>query len=308
MASTSGFCRKPREGNRRGSNGWRVRMLPDAVRWGIPFFGDGPIARLSLTDEEDAVSNTVAAGSHCRQAARVAIEAFVVLLEEASTDGTVTIADARRIARATLAADGPLSEHYERAEEACHAAFELAGVERKRTDFLGRLVVSTFSGLFADPTSGISRERLPQFFKALTMMLGEEIYDEFQAECTVVLNNCRRPDGLVDWDRYAVAPEALDILNQALGLIAVSFQRFETRKDWFLVVMNKGDRERADDVDGPKAFFDARAFRRLFRAMFASVRPETMDEARRQAYMARYGLAPEEVFGPLLAELDALPE
>lgn len=255
------------------------------------------------------------AGKRCRNSAAVAVRAFLDLLEESSSEGVVTIDTARRIANAIMSAGGPLSTHYVRAEAECDAAFALIRVEKQRVDLFGRLITQPFAHLLREERTGIERKHLPQFFAAVRMMLGEEIHDDLKARCVAVAEHHRTEEGPVAWDAFYADPDAQTVLEHVLVTIARSFRRFEPRKDWFLIVMNSnpstislGSNVFVAKKPEDKAVreFSEPNLCRLFKALFAQMRPEHFEAPRRKAFVEKWGSEPDKIFGNVFVELEML--
>ena len=107
------------------------------------------------------------------------------------------------------------------------------------------------------------------------------------------------------------------MLESTLVAIARSFKRFAPRKDWFLIVMNNDPQavSLGSNMFLPKKSDEKRDhefgvlnFVSLFRALFATVRLSDFDHQRRARFLARYGAAPETVFGGLFIELTGIEQ
>jgi hypothetical protein len=245
------------------------------------------------------------------------MRAFLDLLDKAAPDGSISLETVRRIAHAVMDADGALSTYYDLHATGCAAFFELVELERKRTDFFGRVITEPLVPLFDDPNSGIGRKILPQLFLALRLILGDEVYTEYKDRCTRVANELRADGPLVPWAQFFADPRTLEVLENTRIAVAHSFKRFTARKDWFLIVMNTDPHavslgatmfiQKKTDEKMEHAFGDAN-FVHLFRALFAAVRPGQYDAMGRAAFMSKHGATPEAVFGPLFLELAVLDQ
>ncbi|KIL99129.1 hypothetical protein CCC_03347 [Paramagnetospirillum magnetotacticum MS-1] len=238
--------------------------------------------------------------------------ALTDILEEASVDGAVTMDDVRRVAKAVLAARGPLSEHYALWEDGCDSSFTLRRIEQQRTDFMGRIITRPFSDYFDDKNSGIERKHLPQFFAAVRMIIGEEPFDVLRGRANKAAERHRTEEGMVAWGDFYADDDARAVFEDVLVTMARSFRRFEPRKDWFLIIMNSSPSSvsTASNAFIPKRpedkvlreFSEAHMVR-LFQALFASCRPDTFTPERRTAFMEKWGSEPEKIFGPLFVNL-----
>jgi len=256
-------------------------------------------------------------GHRCRDVVGVAMRAFLNLLDGASHDGTIPVEEVHRIAKAVMGADGALLAYYDRYSAACSTVFDIAKIERQRSDFFGRVVTQPFVGLLDDPASGISRKTLPHYFAAVRMMVGEEVYTDYKDRCTAIANEIRANAETIPWESFYADPRTLLILEETLAAIARSFRRFEARKEWFLIVMNNDPHaiSLASNVFVTKSQGTALAegfadehFVRLFRALFASVHPSHFDPPRHAAFVKKYRTTPETLFGPLFVEIEMIEQ
>ncbi len=257
-----------------------------------------------------------AGGRRCRALVGSALKTFLDVVERTADEGgSVSMDQVRRIATAFMAAEGPLTAFYEKTESTCDAVFEMASIERKRIDYLGRLITHPFGHLLDQPGSGIERKHLAQFFAAVRMILGDEMHSELKAKIRLIAETHRGEGGLIEWDSFHGDPRAFLLLERVLVTIARSFRRFDPRKDWFLIMMDSSPSavSVASNAFVPKRpedkaqrQFSERQMVQLFEALFAPVHPTTYDDARRGGFVAHYGSEPQAVFGPFFVELKAL--
>lgn len=179
------------------------------------------------------------AGLRCRAQWEPALRGFLGILERASSNGTISMEQVHRLATAFLRAEGAVGDHFARSENSCREAFAHADMERKRHDHLGRLVARPFASLFANGGTSLDRRHLPQFFTALHMMLGDDIHADLRNRARIVAESYRGKDDSLDWNGFHQDGRSQRILDQVRIFIAKSFRRFETRRDWFLLVMNQ---------------------------------------------------------------------
>ena len=257
-------------------------------------------------------------GHRCREVVALAMRAFLDLLDAAAGDeDKVPVETVRRIALAVMGAEGALANYYDLHSAGCAAFFELSKIERKRTDFFGRMITEPLVPLLDDPASGIGRNNLPQLFDALKMILGDDVYTDYNNRCIRIANELRVDGEMFPWERFYSDERVRQIFEATLVAVARSFKRFGPRKDWFLIVMNndpqavslganmfvqKKSEEKRDHGFGVPNFV------RLFRSLFASVRPSDFDGQRRRRFAATYGATPEVIFGGLFVALTDLEQ
>jgi hypothetical protein len=236
--------------------------------------------------------------NHCRQAANMAIRAFVSLLVEAQTDGQIPLASVARIAEIMMAENGPMADFYRRAEAAIRAAGAEAANELKRTDHLNRLIAQPFAFLLDQPDSGIVRRHLPPLFAAIRTLLGEDSYLDMHAATIALTERHRGGDGLIDWPAFHADPVATALLEDVLVALARAFHHFDSRWDWLVSMMAAP----GPDGNAPPPVTD-RGLAALLLALFADMAAERFDGDRTRAFVARRGVGPEKIFGALFVAL-----
>jgi hypothetical protein len=165
------------------------------------------------------------------------------------------------------------------------------------------------SRLFADDR--LSRDILDNYFSFLHLVLGDT-RDALTERCMAIVAELKEPDPLdFSWDGFYDDPRSKVILWTVLARIAESFRRFDARRDWFIGLMQH--RSQAISL-GPNAFvprhlteephpFGVEEFKLMFGSLFGPVR--TLPRLDALAFERHFGVAPEPLFGPLLAELEA---
>ncbi|MBF0130803.1 MAG: hypothetical protein HQL33_12510 [Alphaproteobacteria bacterium] len=265
--------------------------------------------------EVDALAACV--GTRCREVVGVALRAVLALAEDAASGGVLPLDDLRRIALAVMNTDGALLACYSNHASKCIAYFEMLECERKRKDFFGRVVTHPIGNLLEDPDSGIERKNLPQFFAAIRMIVGDEHNTAYRDLCTMVANELRGGSQEMPWEAFYADPRIVDVLEEVLVAIARSFRHFDPRREWFLILMNTDPESVSlathafvSKKSGEKLShqFGDPHFARLFRALFASVRPETFDKERETAFLGKFGSSPNTIFGNLFVELANLEQ
>jgi hypothetical protein len=234
-----------------------------------------------------------ATGRKCRSAFQPALRSFLSLLDRASSNGVIEMEQVRKLAVAFLRAEGPMADYYRKCESACAAAFAEHDLDRHRHDHFGRLVAKSFSELFGLEPGGVERRHLPQFFQALKMMMGEELHAELRARANLIAEAHRDEEGLIRWADFHADPRSVKVLDRVRVQVSKSFQRFDIRKDWFVLVMNQVSagvslssstfvQKSTADRDVP--VFTPRHMLQLFSAMFADFDPRCLAAERRAVF------------------------
>ncbi len=173
--------------------------------------------------------------------------------------------------------------------------------DRRRTNYLGRLVTETFSRLLDCSDLCLNRGHLPRLLEAFRVILGEAPHDALSGRCAQIADGYRAANGFIDWEGYYADSQSWAALQTVLVAVARSFRRFEPRREWLLITMApEGDM--AEDL--PR--FGETQFLCLFQKLFAPMRPETFDESERMAFTERFGSPPDVLFAPVFAHLDEM--
>jgi len=249
----------------------------------------------------------------CQMTTNIILKAFVDKLNEKSRGGKISIAEVERLAHSIMEAGSPLSEVHAKAHADCLAYQDTIRTLAGRTNVLGRLVIGTFSHLFKDPDSTITRAMIPRFLRALYMLLGEERLREHTLACATIIEDLRANHGEQKaWELFRSDPRSKAVLEKILVRIANRFMQFNKRKSWFNGVMSTDlQSETIDgsafiihkrDHDDPTLFRD-RQFYLLFSALFSSVHIPDIEKSRGEAFLEVHGVSARKVFGPFTVEL-----
>lgn len=187
-----------------------------------------------------------------------------------------------------------LSKAFEQSFETYISARERAAWSNKRDFPFDRLIVKSFSHLFADNKAGfdrVSRRMLPGFFMAMGMMLGPDIVDEAQERCRVLVERIRAEKAeAFDWSDVYESEEKNDVIMDALVPIAVHFEDLEKRREWFISLINghlspliNGEKEDAGwEMTIP-------GFANFMNALLSRLRADLGSKTRKPRIVKRYG-------------------
>ncbi len=233
---------------------------------------------------------------------------FLRLVEERHHGAPVDGAQLRQAAQA-FAASPQLSRLLSQAHQHLLAAAEVELIRLRRGDPFQRLLAHPFSEHFVD--GRLSRDILVNYFSFLHLVLGDT-RDALTERCMAIVAELKGPDALAfSWDSFYEDPRSKVILWTVLARIAESFHRFEARRDWFIGLMEH--RSQAISL-GPNAFlprppsedphaFGIEEFKVMFAALFGPLRVMSRPDA--LVFERHFGVTPEQLFGPLLGELEA---
>lgn len=251
-------------------------------------------------------------GYRCREVTTVAIQAMLDLVSASAVNGSISVEAVMKIGQAVMRGEGPLNDHYDRHSAGCAVMFERIRREKRPIDYFGRALAQPLATLLNEPDGRINRKLLPHLLSAIQMILGADRFATYSAEAAEIGREVRGLDEIISWPAYYADPRIKRILLEVQVAVARSFEKFETRKEWFLIVMNN---DPTSVSVGAHAYiakppqekletnFNEADFVKLFKAFFASARPASFTESEREAFVAAYGIHPETLFGPLFVEL-----
>jgi hypothetical protein len=250
---------------------------------------------------------------HCQALGEHLLTTFLAAIEEQSHDGVVSIDVVKHIVSVMKDKQGPYAGVFAKTERDCLKEFALIQHDKHRVNYLGRLVVKTFSHLLDKP-QGIPRKFIPQFFIVLKMILGEENHACLQGQCLDVINTIPKND-VIPWDAFYAHPSSMLILEQVQVSIARTFKRFDPRKAWFLTIMNssptsistsstsfvvKPNENKPHDKSGE---YNDIHFVRMMMAIFNNVRPGTISADFEEQFRQRWNASPKQFFSNIIIEL-----
>lgn len=200
---------------------------------------------------------------------------------------------------------------YQRSYEECSQARDLLLWEKARRNPFDRVLVRKFGHLFpARPGDDgsrdggvLSRRIVPGFVKAVTMMIGPQLYDQCQRKCQAILER-HRTDSVFDWAGVYDDPEAIALANDVLVVMSHYFADFEKRRAWFITVINSHLAEPEKDQPGDEDWqLDEAAFHQMLLALFGDLQQGLAKGG--QALRARYGENTLDTLAAFFAKLDA---
>lgn len=187
-----------------------------------------------------------------------------------------------------------LAKEFEKSFEAYVSARERAAWANKREYPFDRLIVKNFSHLFGDRSAGfdrVSRRMLPGFFMAMGMMLGPDVVDEKQERCKVLVEKIRvEKEDEFDWTDVYESPDKDDVVMDALVPMALHFDDFEKRREWFISLINGHlSPLTADDKDEKGWEMTPQGFNVFLSALLSDVHRELANDTKKPRMIKRYG-------------------
>lgn len=233
--------------------------------------------------------------ARCERLATASLDlAETILLESGKQGGgALTVGQIEKVFEAFRTAPDEIRLLY---NGTFHSCWEAAQTLARRQDLFGRLIVSQFSHLFADPNEPnkigegiLSRNILPSFLTSLQVICGSGFANRARERCARIINSMRdegSPD--IDWEAFFVHPESVRVLHMTLVLIAMHFGRdYAAKRDTFIEMMNYRPSDAAMEMLGGMVseaestiHFDHETFVRLMLELFYSVRTENLPPGR----------------------------
>ncbi len=231
-----------------------------------------------------------------RVAAKTMVESMVGRLRaETQRKGAITADDLEALQAEFDRQAEKLSLALERSFDSYVEARERAEWGMKRELPFDRIIVITFSELFMEQDFSrfdrVSRRMLPGFFLALNMMLGEDLVEEYQEQCQLIVSRLREERGEdFDWEMVYHHQQAKAVMLDAAATIASYFADYERRSTWFIDLINGhlGSLEGAPREEAGWEMTPA-GFKRFLDRLFADLRQELATDTGKLRITKRHG-------------------
>jgi len=143
--------------------------------------------------------------------------------------------------------------------ERCMSKSKLDLMVPPRTNAYGRIMVQPLEKLLDRKYRHFSEKQLSNYFHMLSSILGRETYENYHDQLSELLRSEIRDIGSnFTWEDFFNHPVCILIRLETLGRIALAFEHFEQRINWFLNVM-ESSHENADDGAGTMQFTEHQA-------------------------------------------------
>jgi hypothetical protein len=244
-----------------------------------------------------------------RHAVATMLDAYAKAAEEAAArnGGKIAAADLARIGEA-MKNSGEIDNFYRAVYGQVVSSIVESQNQHRRINAFGRLVAHPLGDFFQ--SQRLDRALLHNFFFFVQALVGET-ENEWNAACTQTLDEMRERAGdRFTWEAYYAEPRMQAIFWLVLVRIAQAFKRFDTRRDWFLRIMQHKQTsiglapnkyvQLGDGLD--VALFGKDEFLNLFDSLFAPAKRLTLQEVVR--FEAATGLTPKAAFDRFFSDLD----
>ena len=164
--------------------------------------------------------------------------------------------------------------------ERCMSKSKLDLMVPPRTNAYGRIMVQPLEKLLDRKHRHFSEKQLSNYFYMISTILGRETYENYHDQLSELLRSEIRDLGSnFTWDDFFNHPICVCIRLETLGRIALAFDHFEQRMNWFLNVM-EGSLNKSGDGAGTMQFTEHQAHVFLM-ALFdecINMKPSKQDE------------------------------
>jgi len=254
---------------------------------------------MPLDHDGMATRDVVIKPSAAREMVETAIDSFVksfidnMKAEANRRGGYLSAADLDSLESEFAAQIETLSDAFEAALDAFAEAREQVEWSKKRDLPFQRIIVKQFSHLFTEEKDEdrISRRILDGFFLALDIMLGADVIEEREESCRRMVSMKRDELGdAFDWEDVYASPDEAGIILDTLVALAVHFDDFERRRDWFIELINYHLTPVGDQLGEDRDWeLTPAGFQVFFNALLDKLRTEARSKAGRSRITKRHG-------------------
>lgn len=237
------------------------------------------------------------------------LDALLLGAERAFHGGPVTMQGLHDIV-AGLKTSQQFDDFYRKAFDELVELVEQEKLDHKRTNAFGRLVIHQLGELLDRGT--LDRALLPNIFSFLHLVLGDDA-QTYGDRCIEILTRVRSEQGEdFSWDAFYDDPASKLVLWHTLTRIAVSFKRWDLRKDWFIKLMQYTPttvslgqsafvvRDVNHNGEEPRVFGN-REFCAFFSALFTPL--THIEPADEELFKKEFGTDPHHLIGQFLVHL-----
>ncbi len=185
--------------------------------------------------------------------------------------------------------------------EDCYDDQALMEYEDKRQDVVGRLLVQRFTKLLSKETNPeasstqMSRWMVPEFLSLVKMMVGEDNYEKYNYRAKQLHGQFKaKLQKPIVWKELFASERAQVIADDILVDVAMVFDPFEQRRNWFINVINTKLKAHPLGVeDNPQRghwLYQNRHFYRMVDSLFKRISLRLSHKDHQQAMADRYGV------------------
>jgi len=175
---------------------------------------------------------------------------------------------------------------------------EQAVLNLSREHPFNRLIVSKFAHLFKEDHEIIgedddfSRRILPGFFWAMNMMLGQDVFEKLEERTELIVKRLSEGRELeFSWEEVYNDGEGKDLILDALVAMAIHFEDFDRRAEWFINLVNDRLNPVTED-ENPELrtwAFTEEGFKELLRALFSGLIKDLPSKSGKEKILKKYG-------------------
>ncbi len=236
------------------------------------------------------------------------MQMLIEQVKGAAQDGMVGVETVTHIGHSLMKSDTSLMSLYNKHSADCVVLFERLKNE-KPIDYFAHVIMEPLMPMMAEKTNKIPPKALPRIMGAFQMILGMDRWGLYLQRANNRAIALRGSSLNFNWAAFFQDRSVAATLLSAQVAIARSFDKFGNRMNWFITIVNReppaqpgSDADKAAE-ERLEVTFKKDDFIKLMYAFFGNVRPESFDEAAREAFYDKYDAFPETVFGPIFADL-----
>lgn len=185
----------------------------------------------------------------CKNTFDMTVHIVIAAVKERMAQGEITLADLQEIESALTVENHKVEAFCHSVHERCMSKYQLDLAVPPRTNAFGRVMVQPLEGLLHRQKRKLSTKQIPNYFHALSVILGRERYENLHDNVSGLMTEMIRVQGSdFQWTEFYQHDMIVKIRLETLYAIAHAFTHFEKRLDWFVNVMEG----KASDESGIK--------------------------------------------------------
>lgn len=185
----------------------------------------------------------------CKNTFDMTVHIVIAAVKERLAQGALSADDLQEIEDALTVQNNKVEAFCHSVHERCMSKYQLDLAVPPRTNAFGRVMVQPLEGLLHRQQRKLSTKQIPNYFHALSVILGRERYEHLHDEVSALMTEMIRLQGSdFQWTDFYQNQTVIRIRLETLYAVAHAFTHFEKRLDWFVNVMEG----KASDESGIK--------------------------------------------------------
>lgn len=174
----------------------------------------------------------------CKNTFDMTVRIVIAAVKERLEQGALSAIDLQEIEDALTVENNKVEAFCHSVHERCMSKYQLDLAVPPRTNAFGRVMVQPLEGLLHRQKRKLSTKQIPNYFHALSVILGRERYEHLHDEISGLMTEMIRMQGSeFQWADFYQNYTVVKIRLETLYAVAHAFTHFEKRLDWFVNVM-----------------------------------------------------------------------